>query len=81
MSNYKQFEIKEMLGQLGIAKANGWAKELNVVTWYGKPPKYDIREWSPDHENMSRGITLTWDELRDLGFIVDRLLEKESVGE
>ena len=39
--------------------ASGWAKELNLVSWGGNQPKFDIREWSPDHTKMSKGITLS----------------------
>ena len=37
----------------------GWRKELNLVSWNGATPKYDIREWAPGHEKMGKGITLT----------------------
>ncbi len=42
--------------------SKGWTKELNKVSWNGAEPKYDIRDWSPDHEKMGKGITLTDDE-------------------
>ncbi|MEI3503270.1 MAG: PC4/YdbC family ssDNA-binding protein [Anaerovoracaceae bacterium] len=42
----------------------GWRKELNLVSWNGGAPKYDIRDWDPDHERMSRGITLHEKEMR-----------------
>lgn len=58
MSNGVTIEIKRRLGVIR-ALDNGWTKELNIVSWNGADPKYDIREWSPDHERMSRGITLT----------------------
>ena len=28
--------------------------------------KYDLRDWSPDHEKMGKGVTLTKDELKKL---------------
>lgn len=57
------FEIVEKIGV--IAKyQTGWTKEINLVSWNGSEPKYDIRDWSPDHERMSRGVTLREDELR-----------------
>ena len=59
------FEIKKELGVLSTAK-NGWQKELNLVSWNEKEPKYDIREWSPDHEKMSKGCTFTLSELLKL---------------
>ena len=56
--NKIEVEIKERLGVLETFP-NGWRMELNIVAWNGQPPKFDLREWSPDHERMSRGITLT----------------------
>lgn len=60
MSEIK-FEITE---HIGVIKENptGWKKELNLVSWNGNPAKYDIRDWDPEHEKMSRGITLTKEE-------------------
>ena len=59
------FYITEHIGVLSTSK-NGWNKELNVVEWNGKPPKVDIRDWDPDHERMSRGITLTEEESENM---------------
>ena len=36
--------------------------ELNVISWFGKEPKLDIRGWSEDHEKMTKGIFLSEDE-------------------
>ena len=55
------FEILRHLGTLS-KYPTGWAKEVNIVTWRGSCPKLDIRDWDPDHERMSRGITLRKDE-------------------
>jgi hypothetical protein len=63
-----KFEIKETIGILSES-TKGWMKELNLVSWNGREPKYDIREWSPDHEKMGKGLTFTKEEvdiLRDL---------------
>lgn len=63
-----KFEIKETIGVLSES-SKGWAKELNLVSWNDKEPKYDLREWDPAHEKMGKGITLTKEEmvkLRDL---------------
>lgn len=43
--------------------SNGWLRELNIVSWNSGPPKWDIRQWSPDHSRMSRGITMTNEEM------------------
>ena len=46
--------------------AGGWTKELNMVSYNGAAPKYDIRDWAPEHEKMSKGITLTDEEAENL---------------
>lgn len=57
-----KFEITEKIGVIS-ENAKGWTKELNLVSWNEREPKYDIREWSPDHAKMGKGVTLTADEL------------------
>ena len=59
------FSIEKNLGTLGEGKG-GWNLELNLVSWGGRPAKYDIRSWSPDHQKMGKGITLTKEELESL---------------
>lgn len=60
-----KFEITKSLGVLS-ENAKGWTKELNMVSWNEHEPKYDIREWSPDHTRMGKGVTLTEDEINNL---------------
>lgn len=60
-----KYEIKETIGVIAES-AKGWKKELNLISWNGKEAKYDLREWSPEHEKMSKGVTLTSDELKAL---------------
>ncbi|MDR3600351.1 MAG: YdbC family protein [Desulfosporosinus sp.] len=60
-----KYEIKETIGVLSES-AKGWSKELSLVSWNDAAPKYDIREWSPDHAKMGKGVTLTAEELRKL---------------
>ena len=60
-----QYEIVEELGVLSES-SKGWRKELNKVSWNGREPKYDLREWAPGHEKMGKGITLTDDEVKTL---------------
>ena len=52
------FEIKKHLATLRTSNT-GWTRELNLVSWNGAPPRYDIRDWSPDKEQMTKGVTLT----------------------
>ena len=58
-----KFEITEELGILS-ENEKGWRKELNLVSWNEREPKYDIRDWNPSHERMSKGITLTRKKLK-----------------
>ena len=60
-----KFEIKETVGVIAES-AKGWQKELNLISWNGKEAKYDLREWSPEHEKMGKGVTLSNDELKAL---------------
>lgn len=57
------FEIIEHIGVIN-AFSTGWKKELNLVSWNGAAPKFDIREWDTEHEHMTKGITLTEKEIR-----------------
>ena len=67
------YEIIEKIAVLSES-SKGWKKELNLIQWNDRDPKYDIREWSPDGSKMGKGITLTEEEakyLRDV--LVKRL--------
>lgn len=66
------FEIIETLGVLSTS-TKGWTKELNLVSWNGREPKYDLREWSPEHDKMGKGVTLSKDELDALKGILEKL--------
>lgn len=62
MADDFSFSIEQQLAELAKAKT-GWTLELNLVSWGGRPAKYDIRSWSPDHQKMGKGLTLTLEEL------------------
>jgi len=70
-----KFEIKEELGVLSES-AKGWTKELNLVSWNGAAPKYDLRDWAPDHEKMGKGITLSLDEIQSLSELLTKISEE-----
>jgi hypothetical protein len=59
------FEITKHIGVLSTS-ARGWTKELNMVSWNERDPKYDLREWNPDHTRMGKGITLTEEDIEAL---------------
>ena len=69
-----KFEITEHIGVLSES-AKGWKKELNLISWNGREPKYDIREWSPEREKMGKGVTLSKGELT----VLKELLNKADI--
>lgn len=70
-----KYEIKEELGVISES-SKGWTKELNLVSWNGGTPKYDLRDWSPNHEKMGKGITLTAEEVKTLAELLSKIVEK-----
>ena len=69
------FNIIKTIGIISYKK--NWSKELNIISWNGKERKFDLRNWSENHSKMSKGITLTKDELINL----KELLNKVSIDE
>lgn len=67
-----KYEIVEELGVLS-ENAKGWSKELNLVSWNDASPKYDLRDWSPDHEKMGKGCTLNKEEIIALKKILNSI--------
>jgi hypothetical protein len=61
MSEIK-YEIIKTIAVLSTS-ASGWSKELNLISWNDRDPKYDLRDWSADHTKMGKGVTLTREEL------------------
>ena len=70
MAEFK-YEITQELGALSEAKS-GWTRELNLISWNGAEPKFDIRDWAPGHEKMGKGISLSADEIEKLKAILEK---------
>lgn len=59
-----------------ISQRGAWALELNLISWAGRPATFDLRKWNEDHTKMSKGISLTRDEVKALGkFLVDNPID------
>jgi hypothetical protein len=57
-----------------VSKAgSGWVKELNLISWNDREPKYDLRDWSADGSKMGKGVTLTKEELIALRELLNSL--------
>jgi len=67
-----KFEIKETIGILSES-SKGWLKELNLISWNDREPKYDLRDWAPDHAKMGKGVTLSAEELKKLRDLLNEL--------
>jgi hypothetical protein len=57
-----KYDIIKQIGVLSKS-GSGWTKELNLISWNDREPKYDLRDWSPDREKMGKGATLSREEL------------------
>jgi len=60
-----KFEVTKHIGVLSEG-SKGWRKELNLISWNDRDPKYDIRDWSPERAKMGKGVTLSDSEIAEL---------------
>ena len=67
-----KYDIEKEVGIISES-AKGWRKELNLISWNGKEAKYDLRDWSLEHEKMGKGITLSLEELKALKVILNEM--------
>ena len=67
-----KYEIIKTIGVLAEG-SKGWTKELNLISWNDREPKYDIREWAPEHEKMGKGVTLSSEEMDKLKELLGNL--------
>jgi len=69
-----KYEIIEKVAVLSEGNT-GWKKELNLISWNGREPVYDIRDWSEDHQKMGKGMTFKLSELQVLKDSLVKLVE------
>ncbi len=67
-----KYEVTKTLGALA-EPVNGYAKELNLVSWNDRPAVYDIRPWNESHERMGKGITLNKEEIKALKELLNKI--------
>ena len=56
------FEIFKVLGTLSENK-DGWKKQLTCTSWGRYNPKFDLRSWDSEYTGMTKGVTLTLEEI------------------
>lgn len=70
-----QYEIVKEIAALSTSDS-GYTKEINLISWNGKEPKYDIRSFSPNREKCGKGVTLTEAEAGKLLAALQKVLSE-----
>jgi len=70
-------EIIESYGIFSTGTKN-WNKEVNLVSWNGRPAKLDIRAWQSNHEKCGKGIALTREEAEELVKLLNKILKQKG---
>ena len=65
------FTIEKHIATLSENGAS-WPLELNLVSFNGDPAKFDLRKWNKRHDRMSKGVSLTKDELKNLMHVLNK---------
>jgi hypothetical protein len=67
----------EIIESYGIfsGEAKSWNKEVNLVSWNGRPAKLDIRSWQRNHQKCGKGIAITRAEAEELVKILGKILK------
>ncbi len=68
------YQITEHLGNL--SEQGSWTRELNLVSWNGAAPKFDLRPWGADHASMGKGFTFSRQEAEVLYDLLGKALGK-----
>lgn len=67
-----KYEIVQEIAVLAEG-SKGWRKEFNLISWNEREPKFDLREWAPEHEKMGKGVTLSTAEIIALREALEKL--------
>lgn len=81
MANNVKWKVEKHLGTLyttirGRRAEEGWSKQVNIVSWNGGVAKIDIRDWNEDMTRMSKGITLSPEEAKEVMTILKGWFEE-----
>lgn len=70
-----QYEIVKEIAVLSTSDS-GYTKEINLISWNGAEPKYDIRSFSPNREKCGKGVALTEAEAEKLLAALQKVLSE-----
>lgn len=69
----------DVVKNIGIIADNGaWETQVNMISWNHGAPKFDIRKWNVETDRMSKGISLTESEARELVRVLTKYFEGED---
>ena len=74
------YSIYKVLGTLSENK-DGMKKQLTCTSWGRYNPKFDIRAWDEDYVQMTKGVTLTLEEILELKEILNSVDLEEALEE
>ena len=72
-----QYEIVKEIAVLSTGDS-GYTKEINLISWNGKEPKYRHPQLFPNREKCGKGITLNADEAAALLKALQKELNSED---
>lgn len=74
--NYNLVEHIATLSTSIDKNGDRWHNELNIISWNGAKPVFDIREWDTDHARMRYGVKLDRDEMLNLSQGINSFLKE-----
>lgn len=75
MAEFK-YEIVENLGV--VDTDTSMRIELNLIKWGNRKPVLDLRKWNEDHTSMSKGFTVSKEEIDALREMLNTLEEGDD---
>lgn len=70
-NNSFNYKIVEHIGTL--KHAGNYATELNIISFNGGEPKYDLRKWDKPANRMYKGISLSKEEIKTLKDLLNEI--------
>ena len=69
----------DVVKNIGVIADNGAQEtQVNMISWNHGAPKFDIRKWNVETDRMSKGISLTESEARELVKVLTEYFEGEE---
>lgn len=66
MKKTEQFRLVKHITALEPPEGQTRHIEVNIISWFGKEPKVDIRPWNADRTECGKGITMSQEEYNEL---------------